>query len=133
MKLPPFNVLIGLILVGFAVYQPMVTVNSSQVVLNEKISGPAWTLFIWGGICILLGIYGRKSREYIGPAALIALTPVIKKALVDASLPDLHIRGAASSYGMGAFLAWGGALVILFAAYGKISSDPDDKKDAAPQ
>lgn len=34
---------------------------------------------------------------------------------------------------MGAFLAWGGALVILFAAYGKISSDPDDKKDAAPQ
>ena len=133
MKLPPFNVLIGLILVGFAVYQPMVTVNTAQVVLNEKVAGPSWTLFIWGGICILLGIYGRKSREYIGPVALIALTPVIKKALVDASLSDLHIRGAASSYGMGAFLAWAGALVILFAAYGKISSDPDDKKDAAPQ
>lgn len=133
MKRPPFNVLIGLILVGFAVYQPMVTVNTPQVILSENVTGPAWTLFIWGGICILLGLYGRKSREYIGPVAFIALTPVIKKALVDASLPDLHVRGAVASYGMGAFLAWAGALVVLFAAYGKVSDDPDDKQDAAPQ
>lgn len=128
MKLPPFNVLIGLIPVGFAVYHPMVTVNTAQVVLKD--TGPAWTLFIWGGICLLIGIYGRKNREYVGPVALIAMTPFLKKALVDASLPDLHVRGAASSYGLGAYLAWVGAAIILFAAYGKVSSDPDDKADA---
>ena len=132
MKPPPFNVLIGLIFVGFAVYQPMVVVNTDRVVLSEMVAGPSWTLFIWGGICLLLGIYGRKSREYIGPAALIAVTPFIKKALVDVSLQNLRIDGAASSFGIGAFLAWAGALIVLFAAYGKISSDPDDKRDAAP-
>jgi hypothetical protein len=129
MKLPPFNVLLGLILVGFAVYQPMVILNSTQAVLDPAVSGPAWSLFIWGGICILLGIYGRKSREYVGPAVLIALTPIIKKELVDASLVEHHIKGAVTSFGMGAFLAWAGAIVILFAAYGKVSSDPADKKD----
>ena len=119
--------MLGLIPVGFAVYHPMVTVNTPQVILRD--TGPAWTLFIWGGICLLLGIYGRKSREYIGPVALIALTPFFKKALVDVSLPDLRIKGAVASYGLGAYLAWAGALVILFAAYGKVSSDPLDKAD----
>lgn len=127
MKLPPFNVVLGLIPVGFAVYHPMVTVNTTQVILRD--TGPAWTLFIWGGICLLLGIYGRKSREYIGPVALIALTPFFKKALVDVSLPDLRIKGAMASYGLGAYLAWAGAIIILFAAYGKVSSDPLDKAD----
>jgi hypothetical protein len=127
MKLPPFNVMLGMIPVGFAVYHPMVTVNTPQVILKDN--GPAWTLFIWCGICLLIGIYGRRSREYIGPVALIALTPFLKKALVDASLPDLHIKGAMASYGLGAYLAWVGAIIILFAAYGKVSDDPMDKAD----
>jgi|LakMenE01Jun11ns_1017448.scaffolds.fasta_scaffold9546038_1 hypothetical protein len=129
MKLPPFNVLLGLIPVGFAVYHPMVTVNTPEVMLKD--TGPAWTLFIWGGICLLLGFYGRKSREYIGPVALIALTPFFKKAMIDASLQDLRIKGAMASYGLGAYLAWAGALVILFAAYRSVSSDPQDKADGA--
>lgn len=127
MKRPPFNVLLGLIPVGFAVYHPMVTVNTPQVILSD--AGPAWTLFIWGGICLLIGFYGRKSREYIGPVALIALTPFLKKAIVDAALPGLHVRGAVASYGLGAYLAWAGAMIILFAAYGKVSDDPQDKVD----
>lgn len=130
-KLPPFNVLLGLIPVGFAVYQPMVVLNTTQVFIKDD--GPAWTLFIWGGICILVGLYGRSARHYVGPAAMIALTPFIKKALIDASLPDAHVRGASASFGLGAWLAWAGAVIILFAAYGKISGDPEDKADGAKQ
>lgn len=130
MKLPPFNVVLGLIPVGFAVYQPMVVLNTTQVVLKDN--GPAWTLFIWGGICLLLGIYGRKNREYLGPASIIAVTPFFKKSMVDASLVDFHIKGASATYGTGAYLAWAGALVIAFAAYCKVSTDSQDKQDAAP-
>jgi hypothetical protein len=63
MKLPPFNVWLGLIPVGFAVYHSMATLNTPQVVLKD--AGPSWPLFIWGGIGLLVGIYGRKSREYM--------------------------------------------------------------------
>lgn len=127
MNKPPINVLIGCALAAIAAFQPLITINTDKIVLN---GGPSWGLLIWGGVAVVLGLYGRKRREYIGPGLLIGIIPFFQKFVLEAQATDqFHLRGVQASYTTGAFMAWGAAICVLSVAFGK---DPEVPADDAP-
>jgi hypothetical protein len=127
MNKPPINTLIAL---GFAVigaYQPMVTVDSDKVVLSTT---PAWGLILWAGVAVLLGLYGRKRREYIGPGLLLAIIPVINFYVLQyMTIPELRVGTVNVGFGQGSFLAWVAASCVLSVAFGKDPEVPADDKE----
>ena len=127
MNKPPINTLIAL---GFAVigaYQPIVTVDSNKVVLSTT---PAWGLILWAGVAVVLGLYGRKRREYIGPGLLLAIIPVINLyVLQNITIPELRVGAVNVGFGQGSFLAWVAAALVLSVAFGKDPEVPADDKE----
>jgi hypothetical protein len=124
MKRPPLNILIGFIFALVATFQPIVSVNSDKVVLP---SGPAWGLLVWSGIAVLLGLYGRKRREYIGPAILLGLNPIFTRIVLQNQITnELHIPNAQVSYALGAFVAWAASMCIFSVV---LSKDSDSSSD----
>ena len=124
MKKPPLNVLIGFIFALVATFQPIVIVNSDKVTLP---SSPSWGLLVWASVAVLLGLYGRRPREYIGPALLLALNPVgTKIVLENFVLPELHVSNLGVSFSIGAFLAWIASAFILSAVFNKDNTSSDN-------
>lgn len=127
MNKPPINSLIAL---GFAIigaYQPIVTVDSDKVVLS---TAPAWGLMLWAGVAVVLGLYGRKRREYIGPGLLLALTPVFNWYILQfITIPELRVGVVNVGFGQGAILAWAAAGCVLSVAFGKDPEVPADDKE----
>jgi hypothetical protein len=127
MNKPPINTLIAL---GFAVigaYQPIVTVDSDKVVLSTT---PAWGLILWAGVAVLLGLYGRKRREYIGPGLLLAIIPVINWYILQhMTIPGLRVGTVNVGFGQGAFLAWVASSCVLSVAFGKDPEVPADDRE----
>ncbi len=127
MNKPPINALIGCALAAVAAFQPLVTINTDKIVLP---GGPSWGLLIWGGLAVVLGLYGRKRREYIGPGLLLALTPFLQKYLVEMQATEqFHLNGVVASFANGSFMAWASAFCILAVAFGK---DPEVPADGTP-
>jgi hypothetical protein len=127
MNKPPINAIIGCALAAIAAFQPLITLNTDKIVLT---GGPSWGLLIWGAVAVLLGLYGRKRREYIAPGLLIAAIPFFQKFLIETQATEqFHLRGVQASYTNSAFMAWGAAIFVLAVAFGK---DPEVPADDAP-
>jgi len=125
MKRPPLNVLIGFIFAAVATFQPIVYVDSSKVTLPTT---PSWGLLIWAGVAVLLGLYGRKRREYIGPALLLALNPVFTKVVLEnVILPEAHLSNVSVAFSLGAFLAWIASIFIFSSVFSKDSDATSNK------
>jgi hypothetical protein len=121
MKKPPLNVLIGFIFATLATFQPIVIVDSDKVVLPQS---PAWGLLVWSGIAVLLGLYGRKRREYIGPAILLGLNPIFTRFVLENQiLNNLHISNVKVDYALGGWMAWAASMCIFSVVLSK-DSDP---------
>jgi hypothetical protein len=127
MNKPPINTLIAL---GFAVigaYQPIVTVDTDKVTLSTT---PAWGLILWAGVAVVLGLYGRKRREYIGPGLLLAFIPVINWYMLQfLTVPELRVGPVNVGFGQGSILAWAAAACVLSVAFGKDPEVPADDKE----
>lgn len=127
MNRPPINALIAL---GFAVigaFQPIVTVDSDKVALSTT---PAWGLILWAGVAVILGLYGRKRREYIGPGLLLAFIPVANWYFLQfITIPDLRVGPVNVGFGQGSILAWVAAFLVLSVAFGKDPEVPADDKE----
>jgi hypothetical protein len=131
MNKPPINALIGCALAAIAAFQPLITINTDKIILN---GGPSWGLLIWGGVAVVLGLYGRKRREYIGPGLLLAIIPFFQKFAIEAQATEqFHLNGVQASYTAGAFMAWGAAICVLSVAFGKDPEVPADDAPAAKQ
>lgn len=125
MKRPPLNVLIGFIFAAVATFQPIVYVDPSKVTLPTT---PSWGLLIWAGVAVLLGLYGRKRREYIGPALLLALNPIFTKVVLEnVILPEARLSNVPVAFSVGAFLAWIASVFIFSAVFSKDSDVTSDK------
>ena len=128
MNKPPINVLIGCAFAAVAAFQPLITINTDKIVLS---GGPSWGLLIWGGVAVVLGLYGRKRREYIGPAILLAIIPVFQKFTLETqAIEQFQLSGVVASYTSGAYIAWAAAISVLSVAFGK---DPEVPVDDAPE
>ena len=128
MNKPPINALIGCALACIAAFQPLITINTDKIVLN---GGPSWGLLIWGGVAVVLGLYGRKRREYIGPGILLAIIPFFQKYTVEVQATEqFHLRGVEASFTPAAFMTWAAAVCVLSVAFGK---DPEVSADDAPE
>jgi hypothetical protein len=124
MNKPPINTLVALAFAVIGAYQPIVSVNSDKVVLS---TAPAWGLILWAGVAVVLGLYGRKRREYLGPALLLALNPVFTKVMLDnVTIPELHVGQVQVSFAYGSYLAWAGSLMLFGVAFGKDPEVPTD-------
>jgi glycerol uptake facilitator-like aquaporin len=125
MKRPPLNVLVGFIFAAVATFQPIVYVDPSKVTLPTT---PSWGLLIWAGVAVLLGLYGRKRREYIGPALLLALNPIFTKVVLEnVILPEARLSNVPVAFSVGAFLAWIASVFIFSAVFSKDSDVTSDK------
>ena len=127
MNKPPINALIGCALAAVAAFQPLITLNTDKIILP---GGPSWGLLIWGGVAVVLGLYGRKRREYIGPGLLLAMIPFFQKLMVEMQATEqFHLNGVNASYTSGSFMAWAASGCILSVAFGK---DPEVPPDDVP-
>ena len=127
MNRPPINALIALGFAAIGAYQPIITVDSDKVVLS---TAPAWGLILWAGVAVLLGLYGRKRREYIGPGLLLAVIPVINWYILQfITVPELRVGTVNVGFGQGSILAWVAAALVLSVAFGKDPEVPADDKE----
>jgi hypothetical protein len=124
MNKPPINALIALAFAAVGAYQPIVVVDSTKVVLSTT---PAWGLVLWAVVAVVLGLYGRKKREYIGPALLLALNPIFTKIMLEnMTIPELHVGHVNVSFGYGAYLAWAASLMTFSVVFGRDPEVPVD-------
>jgi hypothetical protein len=124
MNKPPINALIGCALAAVATFQPLISINTDKIILSGD---PSWGLLIWGGVAVVLGLYGRKRHEYIGPGLLMAVIPFFQKFMIETQATDqFHLSGVVASFENGAFIAWGAALCISSLAFGKDPEIPAD-------
>lgn len=127
MNKPPINTLIALGFAAIGAYQPLFTVDSDKVELTAT---PAWVLVLWAGIAVVLGLYGRKRREYIGPGLMLALTPVFGWYFLQyVTIPELRVGPVNAGFGNGSVLAWAAAGCVLSVAFGKDPEVPADDKE----
>lgn len=114
MNKPPFNIIIGAVIVVFAAFQPMFTVTSSKVTLLD--SGPSWGLIVWAGLSVLAASYGGRLTTAASLAIGIIINPILSKVLTDANIEAQFRIKDATEFAGGAYGAWLGAAVIIFSA-----------------
>lgn len=125
MNKPPINALIALAFAAIGAFQPIVEVDSTKVTLSTT---PAWGLILWAGVAVVLGLYGRKKREYVGPALLLALNPVFTKTVLEnMTIPEMHVGEVKVAFGYGAYMAWAASLMIFGVVFGKDPEVPADE------
>jgi hypothetical protein len=127
MNRPPINTLIALGFAAIGAFQPFLTVDSDKVVLSTE---PTWVLILWAVIAIVLGLYGRKRREYLGPGLMLALSPVFGWYFLQfITIPELRVGDVNVGFGIGSVLAWSAAGCVLSVAFGKDPEVPADDKE----
>lgn len=114
MNKPPFNIIIGAVIVVLAAFQPMFTVTSNKVTLLD--SGPSWGLIVWATLSVLAASYGGRLTTAAGLAVGIIINPILSKVLTDANIEAQFRLKDVTEFAAGSYGAWLGAVVIIVAA-----------------
>lgn len=114
MKKPPFDIIVGALIVIGSSFQPLIELSTDKVTLLS--SNTDYFLVGMAVLAVLAAAYGGQTRGCIGLAVTIALTPIASRVMTSLQIQDeFHLTNVVH-YSSACWGIWFGSLGIFVAA-----------------
>lgn len=114
MKRPPFDVIVGALIVIGSAFSPILELATDQVALLD--TPPDYFLIGAAVLALLSASYPGQTRGCLGLSVVIAIMPVASKFMTAINIQEKFGLVGVTHYSNASFGVWVGALSIFIAA-----------------
>lgn len=114
MKRPPFDVIVGALIVIGSAFRPILELTTDQVTLLD--TPPDYFLIGAAVVALLSAVYPGQTRGCLGLSVTIAIIPIASKFMTAANIQEKFGLVGVTQYSSASFGVWVGALCIFVAA-----------------